>query len=283
MNEVGKRLRYAVVAQGLSLREFAERFGEDVTLLSRIQRGERFPPKGRLEKFARVLSLTPNQLKALIAVERRGLDPNQMLPEIPPAPIKQADIEAQAEKVLNGFKSRQPKKIVFDGPIPIEEIVKSTDGLHLKQFDFRKDASIESPDSLYGCFYPETFRDRSRVVLINSGRVNGHKLSQSEKRATIAHELAHYFLHYGAKKSEQLLFQFSKAPTYCRKAEIHPEEFNSKEHQANVFGACLLMPKQSFKCAWVKVAGNKQKLARCFDVTEEFVLLRANGLGLKCE
>jgi transcriptional regulator with XRE-family HTH domain len=283
VSEVGKRLRAAREATDLSVRKFAERFDEDPHALFNIETGKRYPPKRGIKKFAKLLSLTTKQLEALIAVERRGLDPNQMLPEIPPAPIKQADVEAQAEKVLNEFKNRQPKSFVFDGPIPIEEIVKSTDDLNLEEFEFEKDSSIESPHALYGCFYPENFRGKARVVLVNSGKVNGQKLSQAERRVTIAHELAHYFLHYGAKKTKQLLFQFTKRPTYCREAEIYPSKFNSKEHEANVFGACLLMPSQEFKCEWTKTSGDKRRLARCFDVTEEFVCLRAKTLRLKCE
>jgi len=84
---VGLRLKSAREGRGLSLREFAKELREDFTLLARIERGERYPPKQRLEKFAEALSLTLQQLKALVAVERRGLDPHELLPEIPPAHI----------------------------------------------------------------------------------------------------------------------------------------------------------------------------------------------------
>ena len=92
--------------------------------------------------------------------------------------------------------------------------------------------------------------------------------------------LAHYFLHYGAKRSEQLLFQFSKQPMYCRRAEIYPQRFNLKENQANLFAACLLMPRQQFKIAWANMAGDISRLARRFFVTEAFVAVRAKMLFL---
>jgi transcriptional regulator with XRE-family HTH domain len=262
VNEVGKRLKHARALTSLSLRKFAKRFGEDFTLLARIERGKRFPPKDSIEKFARLLSLTPDQLKALTAVERRKLDPNQMLPEIAPAPVRLADIEAQAEEVLNRFKSRLGKNYVFDGPIPIEEIVETTVGLHIANLNFEKDSAFGPRYAgLYGCFYPESFRGNTRVVIINAGKIRGRKLSRAERRITIAHEASHYFLHYGPSESKQLLFQFSKQPTYCREAEIHPGEFNLKEYQANVFGACLLMPRNQFKREWLKVSGDESWLA----------------------
>jgi hypothetical protein len=269
---------------GLSVREFATRLSEDPSVVFHIETGARYPARKKIKRFAPLLSLTPKQLDALIAVERRGLDPNQMLPEISPAPLGQAEIERQVGKVLIDFKSHCRNNSELDGPIAIEELTKSVGELCLEDLDFAKDDSMgANRASLYGCFYPENFHGKSRVVLVNTGRVNGRRLSPADRRVTIAHELGHYFLHYGASKSRQLLFQFSKEPTYCRHSEIHPHEMNLKEYQANVFGACLLMPKMRFKDEWAKAAGDKFRLARHFDVTEAFVCLRAKTLGLHCE
>src|SRR5216683_7054876 len=79
---VGTRLKSVRKGKGLSLRKFAEELEEDFSLLCRIERGERYPPKPRRKNFAKALSLTPQQLEALIAVERRGLNPYELLPEI---------------------------------------------------------------------------------------------------------------------------------------------------------------------------------------------------------
>jgi len=97
VSEVGKRLKIARAAEGLSLRKFGERHKEHFSLLARIEAGERYPPRRALKKFAEVLSLTPEKLGSLIAVERRGLDPFAMLPEIVPAPIPTESIEDEAE------------------------------------------------------------------------------------------------------------------------------------------------------------------------------------------
>lgn len=136
VNEVGKRLRNARKVKGLSLRKFAERFGEDFSLLARIEQGGRYPPKPRLKKFAEVLSLTTEQLEALIAVERRGLDPCQMLPEIAPAPVEHSSIEAEAEKTLSEFCQ---EKNIGDGPIPIEDVIKTAYGLSTEEANFSKE------------------------------------------------------------------------------------------------------------------------------------------------
>jgi transcriptional regulator with XRE-family HTH domain len=281
VNEVGKRLRCAREAMGLSLREFGERFGENFTFLSRIENGKRFPSKGTIKKFAEVLSLTAEQLDALIAVERRKLDPYQMLPEIPPPAFRPERIEAEAEKVLNEFEFRQVDKSLPEGPMPIEDLIKAAYGLHAEEKDFAKE-QISGPNdgTLYGCLFPENFLNKERVILVNTEKINGRQLTSAERRVTIAHEAGHYALHYGKKDSPQLLFRFSKAPTYCRAVEILPTKFNLKEEQANIFGACLLMPRKQFLDQWQKMSGVVSKVARHFDVTEAFVLLRKQTLSL---
>src|SRR5260221_9004573 len=97
------RLKSVRVGMGLSLRKFATRLREDVSLLARIESGERFPSKGKRAKFARLLSLSQDQLDALIAVERRGLNPYELLPEVAPAHIPHVIIEAEAEKILRRY------------------------------------------------------------------------------------------------------------------------------------------------------------------------------------
>src|ERR1035441_6221453 len=150
-------MKNARMAKGLSLRKFEGWFGEDFSLVSRIEAGERFPPKSKLKKFAEVLSLTPKQLEALIAVERRGLDPFEMLPEIIPAAITKEDIEGQAERILTEC-GRALNKGVIEGPIPVADVIKAAWGLSTEHLDFAKER-LTGPrgGDLYGCLYPNRF------------------------------------------------------------------------------------------------------------------------------
>jgi transcriptional regulator with XRE-family HTH domain len=285
VSEIGKRLKYAREAKGLSLRKFADGLGVHYTFIAHIEKGRRFPKEG-IKKFAHALSLTPEQLEALIAVEHRGLDPYQMLPEIAPVPVKQMCIEAETREVLNKFTSRREGKFLPEGPIPIEDVITSTSDIRVEEVDFEKEQIAGSGRGvLCGCFYPDGFHGKARsgkgrIVLVNAGKIQGRKLSDAERRVTIAHEVGHYYMHYGEKKSRQLLFHFSKEPTYCRESEIEPEESNLKEYQANVFGACLLMPKAAFLKEWKRVSGDVAELAKSFEVTELFVRLRLKTLNL---
>jgi hypothetical protein len=79
--------------------------------------------------------------------------------------------------------------------------------------------------------------EKDRVVVVNSGRIQGRKLSRAERRTTVAHEAGHYVLHWGNKESGQLFFQFTKGPTFCREAECDQSPFNALEYQASALGA----------------------------------------------
>jgi transcriptional regulator with XRE-family HTH domain len=276
---VGMRLKSAREGRGLSLREFARELKEDFTLLARIEQGERFPPKRGLKKFAKAVSLTPQQLEALIAVERRGLNPYELLPEIPPAHISDDSIEQEAEKVLNKYR-RAVNQVDIELPIPIEKVIGEACRLSTKRCDFAKER-IPSRHSgaLYGGLYPDGLEGKDKLVVVNTGRIDGGQLSSAEQRITVAHEAGHYVLHCGNKESAQLFFRFTKEPTFCREAECNQTPFNSLEYQASAFAACLLLPRKQFVREWQKASWPRPNLAKIFDVTDAIVRLRARMLG----
>jgi transcriptional regulator with XRE-family HTH domain len=278
VNVVGQRLKSFRIGKGLSLREFAKQLDEDFSLLWRIEHGERHPPRSNLEKFAKLLSLTPAQLDALIAVERRGLNPHLLLPEIAPAHIPHDSIEDTVEDVLKEY-CRAAKRAEVEIPVPVEAVLAQACHLSVERCNFKK-KKIPRPASLYGCLYPDGFEGKDRMVFINTGLVRGRKLLYEEQRTTAAHEAGHYVLHCGNTESAQLFFRFSKAPTFCREAECEEELFNPLEYQASVFAACLLMPQKQFKREWLKSDRGEATLAKAFEVTESFVRFRVKMLRL---
>lgn len=279
VSEVGKRLKSVRLEKGLSLRKFAKSVGEDSSVMFHIETGERYPPKLRLEKFAKVLSLTPKQLEAMIAVERRGLNPYVLLPEIPPAQIAHIWIENEAEKVINKF-CRGVSRAEIELPVPIDSVVRDVCRLSLKYCDFAdEDIASRSNAALFGGLYPDGFRGKDRLIIVNNGRVRGKHLSEGEKRITVAHEAGHYVLHCGNKESAQLFFRFTKEPTFCREAECEQTPFNALEYQASVFAACLLMPQKQFRREWQNVSGSVSALVKTFVVTQSFVHFRAKMLN----
>ena len=284
MSVIGERLRSVREGKGLSLRKFANKLGLDFTVVARIEKGQRFPPKqkgspAKFEKLAQVLALTPEQLDALIAVERRGMNPNEVLPEIPPAHRSTEEIEAAAANTLADYSRKTGLSGAADF-IDVHDVAEVGCELTVRHTDFTGKPSLGSGRrNLYGCLFPDVFERKERVVLVNSGRVDRHLLSRPEIRITVAHEVGHYVLHCPNKESMQLCFRFTKGPTFCRRAECQHDPFDLREHQATVFAACLLMPSDQFRSQWRALMGSIVELAKHFEVTESLVQFRAKVLG----
>lgn len=80
-------------------------------------------------------------------------------------------------------------------------------------------------------------KDKSnKIIGVNSNR------TFEEKRFIVAHELAHYYLHYIDSTLEGMI--------------MHREQVKGKdenENDADFFAACMLMPAQSFKTQFEKL------------------------------
>ena len=104
---------------------------------------------------------------------------------------------------------------------------------------------------------------------------NGHytivveeRHSENRQRFTIAHEIAHYFLHKNLQEKFEDVVFFRGTIT------------NSMEFQANNFASELLMPKETF-LQQIKKGKNKiEELARFFGVSSLAIRVRAKQLNL---
>ncbi len=75
-----------------------------------------------------------------------------------------------------------------------------------------------------------------------------------EKRFIVAHELAHYFLHYIDSDLEEAIMH-----------REHIKGKNEDENDADYFAACILMPKQSFVKQFQKLKAKKYDLVDIID------------------
>lgn len=91
--------------------------------------------------------------------------------------------------------------------------------------------------------------------------------SPRRDRFTIAHEIAHYFLHYRYPK-------LSGEQAYWRGGR------SVAETEANVFAASLLMPEDSFTEAYSALDGDLWRLASRFEVSPAAAEVRAATLRL---
>lgn len=97
------------------------------------------------------------------------------------------------------------------------------------------------------------------------------------KRFSIAHELAHHFLHLSADGEI-----VDHATDLFRDTEVGGEtltEERLREIEANRFAAALLMPAQLVREQWGKT-GSIPQMARLFNVSETAMGIRIANLGL---
>src|SRR5262249_40549636 len=95
--------------------------------------------------------------------------------------------------------------------------------------------------------------------------------SSGRRRFTLAHELGHRLCQYLAGHDE---------PTFCRAADVGVGAGTSREREANVFAAALLMPEQLVRREAADLKLNVHALATRFDVSAPAMKVRLETLAL---
>ena len=116
-------------------------------------------------------------------------------------------------------------------------------------------------------------RDKEILLLVNQND------PPYRKRFTIAHELAHHFLHIFEGEQQDITH---KKIDLFRLSETDMEglsEEKIKEIEANRFAASLLMPEELVRVFWRKYP-SIETMARLFNVSEEAMGYRVGNLGL---
>ena len=169
----------------------------------------------------------------------------------------QKDIENEAKKVLveHGLYS-----------IPVDPVVL------VNKLGFKVNNAVFSDESIAGL---TSKRAGKPLFLINQ---SDHPF---RKRFTIAHELAHHFLHLFEDKEDIIhkkidMFRVPGPPDeakFLRKERI-------MEIEANRLAAALLMPEELVREQW-KISPSVEEMARIFNVSVEAMGYRVGDLGLE--
>mgnify|MGYP001214739146 CR=1 FL=1 len=163
---------------------------------------------------------------------------------------------------------------VWDGetlPVPIEDVVDSCYGLHVRLVD---DLST-APGA------PAVDGTLSGLLLTGRGEIWVKReealLWPGRRRFTIGHELGHWELH---RTGQQSLF--------CRTATIDPDEAAAQpappppvsptEEEANIFAAALLMPAEVFVVEFARLNGEIEALCDRFNCSMKAVRHRIRAL-----
>lgn len=138
---------------------------------------------------------------------------------------------------------------VIQPPVPIDEIVEE----YLKIAVEIKDLKSDYPegDVLGAIWFAE-----KRIAIDESLVPEDYPSMRGRYRFTLAHELGHWRLHrylyLGAANQKSLLPGDSPAPDHVKRSR----DTDSKETQANIFAASLLMPREMVKRVWHEWRGN---------------------------
>jgi hypothetical protein len=160
------------------------------------------------------------------------------------------EAELRAEAVLATVPSW-----IWDGeslPVPVEDIADSCFGLLIRDVDDLAAApgapALAEGQSLSGLLLPGRGE-----IWVSAGEAQAWP---ARRRFTIGHELGHWVMH---RRHEQ--------PVYCRApavSETDRPELPPAEHEANAFGAALLMPGHLVREYYKRTGGDFHRLCSIF-------------------
>ncbi len=168
-------------------------------------------------------------------------------------------VRALAEEYANKYNSENV------APFPYENITDAHKDLRI-YFTALED------DNVSGAIL---FRDDEFNILVNNNK------SAARQHFTLAHELAHYFLHQDSLRAEQAIIDGGEelefgGLSFSNQADNDTE---IRENEANNFAASLIMPTDLVRRAW-EASGSIQECARIFEVSPIAMSIRLTWLGL---
>lgn len=152
-------------------------------------------------------------------------------------------------------------------PFPYENITAEHDDLRV-YFTAMEDGNVSGAT---------LFKDGKFNILVNNDK------SPARQHFTLAHELAHYFLHQDTLRTEHVLIDGEAnldSPNILYR--LDDADTQRIETEANNFAASLIMPTDLVRRAW-EATGSIQECARIFSVSPIAMSIRLTRLGLISE
>jgi Zn-dependent peptidase ImmA (M78 family) len=134
-------------------------------------------------------------------------------------------------------------------PVPVESIAEDLLGLHVEEANLGR---------ISGLLYPSEMR-----ILLNATDAS------PRRRFTLAHELGHWICQCVGREAQ---------PVYCRTTDVTLDPATkTREREANIFAAELLMPEPAVRSAYV---GSSAGLGVRFGVSDEAMAWRLYSFDL---
>ncbi len=184
----------------------------------------------------------------------------------------------------NTIKKYDAKLLKSDpDEIPIEEIIEFGFGLKLVFTDLCRNGMIMGVTVFEDCVVPVydlvTGKYKSKMVCAGSILIDNSLLEDEQKlRFTMAHELAHWLIHY--------CYYYNNNESASRVRINSKSENKSIEEEADELARSLLLPRGRLKVAFDRTKCKFKKevavqiIADTFNVSVEDVMLRLTNLNL---
>jgi transcriptional regulator with XRE-family HTH domain len=244
---IGQVLRDYRKRNKLRLEQLSAKLGMSSSMLSRIERGERFPSKEYMPKLAECLSWSLSEVVAVITQEKvmrswTEVDVDGISKVIDLPYLSKGELERFATRERERFlKLVNKSRIEF--PADRERIAEVLVNLKVRYVD---GIEIENEKSkLFAGFFPPGFyyRGEDGVIVINNRSASDetHHITEETKIFHFLHEIGHALLHWRATSGPVQLHLFApKDPLFCSAGG----EYKPLEYQANYFASAFLMPKE---------------------------------------
>lgn len=177
-------------------------------------------------------------------------------------------IERETTVLLEQFARESGAPV--SAPIPVEDILEGHLHLSLDFDDLHATLGIPLPASGQRDLLGALWIDERSVFIDQSLDPEEHREREGRYRFTLGHEVGHWQLHrqYVPSRAGQANF-FSEAPqptVVCRVSQAN----EPVEWQANIFSACLLMPREMVLAAYERRFGDRRsRIVRSGDLVRQ--------------
>jgi transcriptional regulator with XRE-family HTH domain len=235
---LGEHIRTKRRAEGLSLRDLAERLGIDHSTLAYIEQGRNLPSNEVIPGLASYLGFTEARVIVRRERERRERDLEQLAdlqrqpPFLPPEQIESFANQDRAT-VLQHLRRDH-----FTFPYDRDLIPTLLCGLRVIYEPVL--FGVTDTKVYAGLFVDDhPYHGESNVIVVATRNVRRRRWEETSQRTQTfhaVHEIGHHRLH--RQRATEIKFRLPDRPIYCSSGDKSPFEF-----QANAYAAAFLMPR----------------------------------------
>jgi transcriptional regulator with XRE-family HTH domain len=268
---VGELIRAARKREGLSQGALAQMLQMDISTLSRVENGTRFPGRNFAARLSVFLGLPLDEVYKLIDEQKRPIKLNE-------------SIEVFAHEDRTRFLTIM-RRNTLEFPADYKRIPKMLYGLDVVTEETVLTGSRSKMFRAAMFLGNQRYHGRNDLIVVATNNVKEKARKHSEYASlqtvtfNVLHELGHYRIHWMAQ-ANNLTTPVSDAPLYCSSDDTSP-----KENQADTYASAFLMPKGEILAmiehrSIFNTRKDGKRLCRYFFVEPWMLAIRLSKLGV---